>query len=198
MTKSAAGPGRPVSFDRGDVLERLVFVFWKHGYERSSYADIRRASGLSGSSLQHAFGTKYDIFVAALEHYYGMTEDLIAPLTRGAGLDAVIDWFAFIRAKIEQRRVPGGCLLVNTMSQPIGQEPEVQRCTSQYSERTRRLIARAFREGGMADAVVPSRVALVESAYLGIFTTNRTEPAPARALSMIDSVIELLESWKLS
>jgi len=43
--------GRPREFNDDDVLNALRDVFWEHGYEGTSYADIMAATDLKKGSL---------------------------------------------------------------------------------------------------------------------------------------------------
>ncbi len=42
--------GRPRSFELGDVLDKAMTVFWRHGYEGASLALIAKATGLERGS----------------------------------------------------------------------------------------------------------------------------------------------------
>jgi TetR/AcrR family transcriptional regulator, copper-responsive repressor len=61
--------GRPRSFDRDDVLERAMLLFWKHGYDATSVALLTEAMGIGAPSLYAAFGDKRALFKDALDHY---------------------------------------------------------------------------------------------------------------------------------
>jgi AcrR family transcriptional regulator len=61
--------GRPRSFDRDAALERAVEIFWEHGYEGTSVADLTRAMGIGPPSLYAAFGDKRTLFEEVVESY---------------------------------------------------------------------------------------------------------------------------------
>jgi len=61
--------GRPRSFDRDDVLERAMMLFWKHGYDATSVSLLTEAMGIGAPSLYAAFGDKRALFKEALDHY---------------------------------------------------------------------------------------------------------------------------------
>jgi AcrR family transcriptional regulator len=61
--------GRPLSFDRGEALERAMRLFWRHGYEATSLADLTEAMGVSAPSVYAAFGDKKRLFLEAVDQY---------------------------------------------------------------------------------------------------------------------------------
>jgi AcrR family transcriptional regulator len=61
--------GRPLSFDREAVLDKAMHVFWEHGYEAASIADLTAAMGITPPSLYTAFGDKEHLFLEAIEAY---------------------------------------------------------------------------------------------------------------------------------
>lgn len=61
--------GRPRSFELGDVLEKAMTVFWRHGYEGASLGRLQAATGLTPPSIYNAFGSKEGLYEACLDHY---------------------------------------------------------------------------------------------------------------------------------
>jgi AcrR family transcriptional regulator len=61
--------GRPRSFDREAALRCAVRIFWEHGYDATSVADLTRVMGIGPPSLYAAFGDKKTLFEEALEWY---------------------------------------------------------------------------------------------------------------------------------
>lgn len=60
---------RTQEFDRAEVLQTAMHVFWSKGYEATSLADLLQATGLSKSSLYASFGDKRSFFLEAFELY---------------------------------------------------------------------------------------------------------------------------------
>ncbi|MFH8462631.1 TetR/AcrR family transcriptional regulator [Streptomyces sp. NPDC017991] len=48
---------------------RAMLVFWRHGYEGASTANLTNAMGISTTSMYAAFGNKEKLFRKALERY---------------------------------------------------------------------------------------------------------------------------------
>ena len=60
---------RPRTFDRDEVLDRAVQLFWTQGYERTSVQDLVDSMGIQRGSLYAAFGDKKHLFLEALDRY---------------------------------------------------------------------------------------------------------------------------------
>lgn len=61
--------GRPRTFDIEEALEAALGVFWRKGFEGTSYADLVAATGVERPALYSAFGNKDALFLHALERY---------------------------------------------------------------------------------------------------------------------------------
>ncbi|MGP3987425.1 TetR/AcrR family transcriptional regulator [Streptomyces sp. 3N207] len=61
--------GRPRAFDRDAALEQAMRVFWEHGYEATTMAELTEAMGIRPPSLYAAFGSKEGLFREAVELY---------------------------------------------------------------------------------------------------------------------------------
>ncbi len=62
--------GRHREFDVNLALEAALAVFWRKGYEGTSYTDLTQATGVERPGLYSAFGNKQSLFLRALERYY--------------------------------------------------------------------------------------------------------------------------------
>jgi AcrR family transcriptional regulator len=62
--------GRQREFDVDQALEAALSVFWRKGYEGTSYTDLQQATGVERPGLYSAFGNKEALFRRALERYY--------------------------------------------------------------------------------------------------------------------------------
>nr|BFE55476.1 TetR/AcrR family transcriptional regulator [Dactylosporangium thailandense] len=65
----APAAGRPRGFDADAALDRAIEVFWRHGYEGASLADLTEAMGINRPSLYAAFGNKEELFRRAVARY---------------------------------------------------------------------------------------------------------------------------------
>jgi len=56
-------------FDRNQVLDRAIWVFWQSGYQATSIQDLVDATGVNRGSLYATFGDKCGLFIAVLDYY---------------------------------------------------------------------------------------------------------------------------------
>jgi len=61
--------GRHREYDEEKVLDAALCVFWRKGYEGTSYADLTEAAGVERPALYSAFGNKEALFRRVLERY---------------------------------------------------------------------------------------------------------------------------------
>src|SRR5258708_37455677 len=75
--------GRPRAFDADAALDEAMEVFWRHGYEGATIAQLTDAMGINPPSLYAAFGSKEGLLKAALDRYAcrraAVMEDVLGP-----------------------------------------------------------------------------------------------------------------------
>ena len=69
QTESRRRPGRPRGFDRDAALHAAMLLFWKQGFDGTSYTDLTKATGMSKPTIYATFGDKVDLFRQAMVAY---------------------------------------------------------------------------------------------------------------------------------
>lgn len=111
---------RPQQFERDDVLDKALSVFWKKGFESTSVQDLVDVTGLNRGSIYLAFGDKAELFAEVMEHYTinAPTKPLAEALNdsdSSTNMRTVI--VSFFNALVKRARADQdqkGCLLTNT------------------------------------------------------------------------------------
>lgn len=120
-------PGRPLSFDRGAALHQAMLVFWRHGYESTSLADLTLAMGISAPSLYSTFGDKKRLFLASMNLYAGDADALQARIDAApTALHAARDMLAAAAAGFTGDTTPKGCLLASAAASTSAAAADVQ------------------------------------------------------------------------
>lgn len=120
---------REPEFDRTEVLDRALQLFWSDGYEASSISKLLDVMDLNRGSLYASFGGKSALYTEVLDHYMTMFRAELYGPTLVAIEDpqqAISSFFhkAFIEQKDEER-LANGCLLLNAISALNKTEPEL-------------------------------------------------------------------------
>jgi TetR/AcrR family transcriptional repressor of nem operon len=71
-------------FDRDDVLDKAIDLFWQRGFSAASMQQVVTATGLQPGSIYLAFGSKEGLFREALERYAEKTRIRVRAALDGA------------------------------------------------------------------------------------------------------------------
>ncbi|GEB50137.1 MULTISPECIES: TetR/AcrR family transcriptional regulator [Streptomyces] len=122
-------------FDPQEALERAERVFWQHGSAAASVQVLTAATGLNRSSLYATFGSKQELYLAALRHYIGTTSH---PAFRALaederGLPAVRDFFdGLITLRCTGPYAGWGCMVVNAQAGTENADPQVRAVLAEH------------------------------------------------------------------
>ena len=109
-----AGLPRPRKLDTNEALDAVLGVFWRKGYEGTSYTDLVAATGVERPALYAAFGNKQALFLHALERYgsdYGnYVEDALKQTTAREVATHFLHGAVELSTRFSDRR---GCLGIN-------------------------------------------------------------------------------------
>src|SRR5260370_7211316 len=119
-------------FERSEVLDRAMAVFWRRGYEATSIRDLVEATGINRGSIYGTFGDKKGLFLAVLTHYAEeVAKPLMAELSDPDPRRAIERMFDSIIRRTSDPRFPRGCLNTNTSLECPTTGHEITRNTAQ-------------------------------------------------------------------
>lgn len=136
---------RQKDYNRYEVLDKAVDVFWQKGYKACSMTDLVKATGLNTASMYKEFGDKGGLFEEALEHYrqYILSPRLNA-LKEEPTLKGVEDFLQSVIKGATNKRYRG-CLMMNHLSQKHSISPRAVRKLSDFCSTVESLLETAFR-----------------------------------------------------
>jgi TetR/AcrR family transcriptional regulator, transcriptional repressor for nem operon len=108
---------RTRGFDLDAALDQMVEVFWRKGYAATSINDLEEATRLNRTSLYAALGGKEAIFLEALKRYAARYNNHLMSALRDnlSAKRALTNYFDRQIKQIVDLRLPGGCLLANSV-----------------------------------------------------------------------------------
>jgi TetR/AcrR family transcriptional repressor of nem operon len=156
---------RTKEFDPEVALDAAMRLFWRNGYEGTSTADLVNELGIARASLYGTFGSKRDLYLAALDRFLagvsGPTPaDILA--SRDSAIDAIRDLLE-ASAAVPARETPRGCFAVNATVEHGDADPDIaQRTKGNFSRLENALygaLLRACADGELAPGVDPKAAA---------------------------------------
>ncbi|QCQ18219.1 TetR/AcrR family transcriptional regulator [Microbacterium sp. RG1] len=192
--------GRTRTFDEDAVVRAARDVFWQHGYAEASVPDLEAATGLGRSSLYHSFGSKRELFDAAIESYLDeVIRPRLAPLLGApVSADALETYLTGLAAALQAPRThlaEHGCLLMNTVRGTLADDEHVKRAVGQY----RAELTTAFAAGVAArrpDLDAEDRTVLTRSCTAHVLSAMAIVRAqPAAAADLVENARILVTGW---
>jgi AcrR family transcriptional regulator len=185
--------GRPRAFDADTALDQAMEVFWRHGYEGATIAQLTEAMGINPPSLYACFGSKEGLLKAALDRYTEkratwMEEILSAPTAH----DVAEKMLMGIADTQTDPGNPPGCLLVQgglacgTGSQSVPFELAARR--AQTEDQLRERFIRAKAEGDLkptADPAALARYLSAVSAGMGVMASSGADRKALRQVAAL-------------
>lgn len=147
--------GRPAKFDRQEILEASMQLFWRRGYESTSLRDLLEHTGLGRQSLYRAFGDKESLFKEAINYYAQiqlqmntaiLTNPDVEPLERVNNL--FLRWEGMVAEGMTD-----GCMMVNSITE-LGQvSPQLAQMCHDHLQNLEGLLQTCLSEAASAGAL---------------------------------------------
>ena len=141
--------GRPRGFDIEEATDQAMLAFWRSGYGGTSLNDLMTATGLEKGSLYKAFGSKENLFLAALDRYLSAGVTQIESTVRNApsAVEALRTVLDGVSESCSGARGAAGCLAVNaTIEAEDGPESAARRLAHHWAW-NRSLFERVISQG---------------------------------------------------
>ena len=195
---------RPQQFDREEVLDQALLVFWKKGFEAASIQELVDATGLNRGSLYNTFGDKAELFAIVMERYRANapTKPLVDAANNPQGpANTRVLIASFFTALVQRAQKDGdhkGCLLTNTAAGFYGctdaMTDWVRETLKGLEETLTTLVERGQKRGEIASGAKPSAIArsLVASAQ-GLNVLARTGAKPQMLEDVAAMAIRMLD-----
>lgn len=192
--------GRPRTFDKKAALDVAVALFWRHGYEGTSIADLTAAMGVTPPTLYAAFGSKEQLYRQVLARYverHGSRERLEAFEREPSAYRAIEGYLRAFAEQLANPSVPAGCM-VSTATLVHAQEnkPAAEATAALRATTLKRLEARfeaARHDGQLPADVDPAALARFYAAIAQGMSVQSHDGASAAALNGLVDIA--LHAW---
>ena len=174
-------------YNRTELLDRAIELFRRQGYAGTSTAELVAELGVNRKSMYAEFGSKQELFEAALERYSEVNlSRVLAPIEDDdAGADAIHMAFAGYASASEGSFSGLGCLMANTAVERATLDPGSAQYVDAYLSRLttgfRRALNNAQAEDKLATGANLDELAdFMAMAVVGISALIRAKVSPAQ------------------
>lgn len=105
---------RPKSYNKEEVVERVVHAFWQHGYQALGLRELERLTRLNQFAIRTEFGGKEGLYLEALDVYSASAIDHAMQPMKDGTLQNIVDFLEALVTDGSMTSSKHGCLVVNT------------------------------------------------------------------------------------
>jgi len=129
---------RPEEFDKANVLQNAMVLFWEKGFEGTSMQDLVDATGLNRSSIYNSFGSKLAFYQETLKAYQQQNSGIFQrALVRATNpLEAIRYVFESFLPEVARQECERGCFLMNSKTEMANKEEDVRKWLLAHQEQS--------------------------------------------------------------
>lgn len=197
--------GRPRTFDREQAVEQAMHLFWQHGYDATSLAQLKAGlgGGISAPSFYAAFGSKEALFDECVQRYlttYAQVTECLWDKSLQPRQAVETALRQSVRMQCEDGH-PKGCMVaLGVMSAPSPENARVADGLTQSRLRTRAgivaCVERAVRMGQLPGTINPAVMAAVFDSFLQGVSILARDNVPHATLDA--ALNQLLLTWDVA
>ena len=184
-------------FDRTEVLDRAMALFWTQGYEATSIDDLVEATGINRGSLYGTFGDKKRLFLAVLDRYWDTVANVLMVELSDPDPRAIERMCEAL--VLRTTRFPRGCLITNTSLECPTCGDEIARKIAERLGQQETAIYRVLRKAQAQGALNPAHDARALARFFlgvawGINAVNKTVADPEVLRDMVRTAMSIWDT----
>ncbi len=191
---------RPAQFDRTEVLDNVMHLFWENGYATTGMATVLERARLQPGSLYAAFKSKRSLYQEALQRYGQSAVDQVQQLLAQADNNFRAGIMSFLNPIAAQTQKPmslRSCFLINTLMEVTRHDAELGAQAAQYLAQIQQnlvdFLGRAASEGALTKGQDPVCAAgLIMTFAWGMRVAGMTGPDVTRIQEQVEWLLNHL------
>ncbi len=191
---------RQKSFDKSEVLEKAMTLFWKQGFHATSMQDLVQHVGLNRSSLYESFSSKKDLFDQSLDNYCRVNREGVKNLLSGEtntkdGIRKLLESSINCTISDEDKK---GCFVVNSTTELVPGDDEIVKALAKnrasFEKVFHDFLLKGQKSGQIAaDIDTKAMSGLIYTLFSGLNVMAKLDKSPRKLMAQIDLVLGLLD-----
>ncbi|MFD2567584.1 TetR/AcrR family transcriptional regulator [Pseudotenacibaculum haliotis] len=151
------------TFDREEILGKVIQLFHRKGYNATSMQDLVDATGLNRSSIYNSFGSKMELYQESLKVYKQMAEKAIQKYLINS--DTPIETIRSIFS-LNPKYTNNGCMLSNCTTEMANKDQKIKSFLIHNREGMEELFESLVAKGQNEGSINTNRTAKEYALYL--------------------------------
>lgn len=170
--------GRHKGYDREEVLEKAMHLFWRKGYEGTHLQELVEVTGLNRFSLYKEFRGKDGLYEAAVDHYLGGLRHLSEVLNREPlGMANILEEVRLVVFS----DFPYGCFMTNALTQQEVLDERIRRRVRDFVAASEQMVLKNLEAARLRGELPPDcdlagLAKFIVTFDIGIVTFSTTQP----------------------
>lgn len=190
---------RQKEFEREEVLEKALEVFWCNGYNGTSFADLTEGMCINRQSIYDTYGDKHTLFLEVLNHYSEKNGECIRShfAQDRPARQLFKEYFATAVQNISSDTKSKGCLINNAALEMIPHDADVKKIAQQNIDGLYKTFLQVIKKGIKTGELSPKLSAEAVAMHLvttlqGMNTVGKAFSDKKRLQSIADAAMSVL------
>ncbi len=187
-------------FDKQEVLQKAIDIFWKKGYHATSIQDLVDALGINRASLYNTFGGKKQLYNAALSHYQQSAfSQLQAFLNeKTTARQAIADLFQLAVDGSVEDTERKGCFVVNATCELCDDDTTTQSTIAHNKRVNEELYYKLLKAGQQRGEIAPDKdikaiAAFIYTLFNGLRVVAKVDNSRQRLTAITQTALQVLD-----
>jgi len=190
---------RHKEFEREEVLEKALEVFWCKGYNATSFQTLTEGMSINRQSIYDTYGDKHTLFIEALNYYYKKNgASISAHFSQQKPVKELLRSFfekTIVETTAEQKTK--GCFLQNVTLEMVPHDKDVVAIVNQnlddLTKTFQTLITRGIKSGEIITSQTPASLAIyLVNTTQGLITLSKTATDKKKLRAVAEVAISVL------
>jgi TetR/AcrR family transcriptional repressor of nem operon len=191
---------RSKEFNKDDVVDKAINVFWSKGFEATSMQDLVNAMGINRGSIYDTFGNKAGLFDVAISRYQidAPSQRLLNNANTGNPREEIECFFNTLLDRHNCFEGQRGCLITNSIAELSNRKGGIATHFKTYFKNLEDALHTLIKRGQETGEITPWREAralarsLLASAQ-GLTVVSKVNPGQETLSDIATTAVSLLD-----